>query len=306
MTKLLLIDDDEVDRRMVLRLLRGASPPPDVTQAATAREGLQIFEGGQFEAVLLDYLLPDMTGLEMLPILMGYPVTQAAVIVLTGAADEALALQCLEAGAQDFLLKKDVSARTLQRSLVHARIRHALERRLIESHEKYWWLAQNDPLTGLPNRHFFDESLGMEITQRGNEAFGLLLLDLDHFKHVNDTLGHDIGDLLLREVAMRLRAVIRENQLLCRIGGDEFAIIAPGMEGDSAVLELVERTQAALLEPFRVHDTDLEVSSSIGIAIAANDAMTAAQLLKNADLAVYRAKRDGGQPGSCLHTRPAA
>ena len=291
--KLLLIDDDEVDRRMVMRLLSGIDPPPNIVQATTAQEGLKIFRTGGFDAVFLDYYLPDMTAFDAIPVLMEYSVSQAAIIILTGKDDDALALQCLEAGAQDFLLKQEVNAQRLLRTLVHARVLHALQDKISESREKYRFLAQNDQLTGLPNRHFFDESLASEIARCGDLPISLLLLDIDNFKRVNDIRGHDVGDVLIREVAARLRHLVPPGQIVCRIGGDEFAIIASDGGDEATALDIAERIKATFAEPFNIGDVELEVSSSVGIAVALRGATTAAQLLKSADLAMYKAKRDG-------------
>jgi diguanylate cyclase len=293
--RLLLVDDDEVDRNMVVRLLRGTSLPLDIVQASTAQHGLELSEASTFDVAVLDYLLPDMTGFDVLCLLLREPTNRMAVIILTGATDEALEFRCLAAGAQEFLQKKDITARHLQRALLRAEIRHELETKLLESRESFRALAENDQLTELPNRYFFDKSLRLAVarTQRTGSKLALLLLDLDNFKGVNDTLGHDIGDRLLHTVAARLLSIMRGGDIVCRLGGDEFAIIASDLDTDVSAVKLVQRAQNALQASFRIGDRDVTISASIGIAVVAGSGVTAEQLLKSADLAMYQAKRDG-------------
>jgi diguanylate cyclase (GGDEF)-like protein len=293
--RLLLIDDDEVDRQMVIRLLRGSRAPIDIVQATTGASGLELFEASRFDAVLLDYMLPDMTGLEVLRSLVRDTQRRAGVIMLTGGAHNDLELTCLEAGAQDFLLKQDITDRHLERALVHARARHKLEMKLIESHEHLRVLAESDPLTSLANRYFFDKTLRTALSriQRQGEKLALLLLDLDRFKLVNDNLGHDIGDRLLVEVASRLLQTTRASDVVCRLGGDEFAILTSCVEVETTMACLAERVQEVFCQKLRIEGHDLAISASIGIAIAPQDGASAEALLKSADLAMYEAKRAG-------------
>ncbi len=154
--------------------------------------------------------------------------------------------------------------------------------------------ARHDPLTGLPNRllirELIEESLLRERSGRGGCA--LLLLDLDRFKLVNDTLGHALGDQLLAAVAERLRTVVREAEV-GRLGGDEFAIVAPGITDRAAVGTLADQVIAALALPFAIGSADLTIGATIGIALAPWDGTTEGTLTRNADLALYSAKAAG-------------
>jgi len=153
-------------------------------------------------------------------------------------------------------------------------------------------LAYGDPLTGLPNRTAFRELLGAAVADcRGQLA--LLVLDLDHFKSVNDTLGHDAGDRLLIEAATRLKACLRQGDGLARLGGDEFAIVLPALEGSAVAAAVAERLLAALGRPFRLGELELFVSCSVGIAMYPNDAASADALLRCADVAMFDAKSRG-------------
>jgi diguanylate cyclase (GGDEF)-like protein len=166
------------------------------------------------------------------------------------------------------------------------------ERRRTEAQISY--LARHDVLTGLPNRMRFREHLELALLrmQRG-ENFGVLCLDLDHFKGVNDTLGHPFGDVLLKAVADRLRQCVAEGDTVARLGGDEFAIIRVDVERPEEVNILALKLVEALAVPYELDGNEIIVSISIGIALAPDDGTSPAQLLKNADMAMYRAKADG-------------
>jgi diguanylate cyclase (GGDEF)-like protein len=293
--RLLLVDDDEIDRMAITRALRQWSCPLAIVEAATADEALQTFASAPFDAVLLDYRLPDMDGLEVLRRMNSRRMGSTAILMLTGMDDDDLATQCIEAGAQDFLLKQEISPRRLLRAVTHARMRHRIENALIESHERLRELAEQDPLTGLANRYSFDQSLRAAIprTRRYNLNLALLLLDLDNFKLVNDSHGHDVGDQLLRIVAQRLSEVTRDGDILCRLGGDEFAVLAFQIGYDDAVHQLAERLLEAASRPVEIGGMVLPMSASIGIALCPDNTADADELFKCADLAMYRAKRGG-------------
>jgi len=156
-------------------------------------------------------------------------------------------------------------------------------------------MARYDMLTELPNRSFFREQMEHALRQvRRDEAIAVLCLDLDHFKEVNDALGHPVGDDLLKEVAVRLRACIRESDVIARLGGDEFAIVMPSAADQlQEISVLASRLIEAVSAPYLIDGQQLVVGLSIGIAISTTDGSGADELLKNADMALYRAKEDG-------------
>ncbi len=294
--KLLLIDDNELDRQAIVRTFKKSEWNIQITQASSANTGLIEFETDDFDAVLLDYRLPDMDGLDTLRLLVRHPNHHAAIIILTGAMEnDELEQQCIEAGAQDVLFKSDISHKHLTRAIVHARTRHLLERELFESHQRLRALAENDSLTGLANRYYFDESLRTAIPRanRLNDQLALLFLDLDNFKVINDSMGHDAGDQLLQEVARRLLHVVRNGDIVCRLGGDEFAILAHNFESQEPIVQLAERILDELRRPFFIKNTEQYISASVGVATYPDAGSNAGDMLKAADLAMYRAKRDG-------------
>jgi diguanylate cyclase (GGDEF)-like protein len=155
-------------------------------------------------------------------------------------------------------------------------------------------MAQHDALTELPNRRRFREQLKHELDHlRAGSCFGILCMDLDSFKGVNDTLGHPIGDLLLQAVAQRLRDAVREGDLVARLGGDEFAVIQSRMDQPDEMGSLASRLIDVVSAPYDVDGHQIVVGLSVGIAVAPTDGSDADALIKNADLALYRAKEEG-------------
>ncbi|UVK43936.1 EAL domain-containing protein [Mesorhizobium sp. AR07] len=157
------------------------------------------------------------------------------------------------------------------------------------------YLAFHDTLTGLPNRALFEDRLRQALLTAGRDTarMALLYLDIDRFKHVNDTLGHPAGDELVRQTAARLQRTIREIDTVARLGGDEFAIILVNVRDIRAAEDVSERLLSRLQEPFRLMDDQVFVSASIGIALASGQQVDADDLLRKADIALYEAKKNG-------------
>ena len=156
-------------------------------------------------------------------------------------------------------------------------------------------LAQEDSLTGLPNRRAFTESINRTLAraERSKTCVALLLVDLDGFKPLNDTFGHDAGDQVLQTMARRLRNTTRAGDLACRIGGDEFAVIVDGIADAHIAEQVADRLINTLGRPFTLDGKSFSVGSSVGISIYPLDSATETELFKNADLALYRAKNSG-------------
>ncbi|ACT48644.1 putative bifunctional diguanylate cyclase/phosphodiesterase [Methylotenera mobilis] len=294
--RLLLVDDDELDRMAVVRVLQSPKLIKDIVHASTAVSALKLFEESAFDVVLLDYRLPDMECIEILRKLTNHATKHAAVVILTGAVDdEVVERNCIAAGAQDFLLKQELSHRHLTKALVHAQARHALNQQLVETYARLKYLAENDPMTGLSNRRYFEEKLRGEIkrAQRFESKIGLLFLDVDNFKLINDSLGHDVGDQILQQIANRLLTLIRQGDIACRLGGDEFAIVVNDIDEETSLGLLAQRILDCLHEPIVLAKTQHFISISIGISTYPECAHTAEDMLKHADLAMYHVKQHG-------------
>lgn len=176
---------------------------------------------------------------------------------------------------------------------VHGVTRDISERK--EAQARMAEMALHDALTGLPNRNLFSDRLALAIaaSRRDGTRVALLFLDLDRFKPINDTYGHAFGDLLLKQVAGRLSASVREVDTVARIGGDEFLVLMPG-EGDGGASTAADRLIETAGRPYLVEGRDIRMSCSIGIAFHPDDALGEIELVKNADEAMYRAKQAGG------------
>jgi diguanylate cyclase (GGDEF)-like protein/PAS domain S-box-containing protein len=172
-------------------------------------------------------------------------------------------------------------------------IRDITERKAAEQQIEYQ--AYHDSLTGLANRRLFQEhlTLALALAQRRRRLVAVLFLDLDHFKVVNDSLGHTVGDALLKQVAMRLRKAVREGDTVARVGGDEFTIVLQDLPHRDDAAIVAEKVLRAISQPTEVSDHRLYVTTSIGITVFPDDGEDAETLLKNADNAMYRAKADG-------------
>lgn len=293
--RLLLIDDDEVDRLSVVRALKRGKVDYDIVQAVSAAEGLQFAGNQRFDAILLDYRLPDQDGIEVLRLLRDGHYERTAVVMLSRHEDESLADRCLEAGAQDFLLKDEVNDRRLNRALRQARQRSQIEQALQASRNELLQLSEHDPLTGLTNRRGFERALAAAVARANRDAchLAVLLIDLDDFKSVNDTAGHEIGDALLVEVTRRLSATVRDTDLLCRLGGDEFVVLMHSFERHDQVFLLADRLVAALQTPIVLGTTTHLTTASIGVATHDPEDCNAEDLLRFADMAMYQAKQEG-------------
>lgn len=163
------------------------------------------------------------------------------------------------------------------------------------SEERVRHLAHHDQLTGLPNRVLLHERLqqALGLACSSGPRLGLLLLDLDHFKYINDTLGHPAGDGLLRAAAERFRKALRPGDTLARLGGDEFAVVQPGLTGSEGAAALAQRLINTLAGPFVLVGQEVHVSASVGVALSEGESDHADELIRKADLALYKAKREG-------------
>ncbi|HEX5419861.1 MAG TPA: diguanylate cyclase, partial [Gammaproteobacteria bacterium] len=224
--KILLIEDDASDAALLQASLRRADGPPlDITRADCLASALEKLDGASFDVVLLDLHLPDASGADCVERVQqaqpGVPI-----VVLSGRGDEDFAIEILNRGVQDYLVKWEGDGRSILRS-----IRYAIERKRAETKLNY--LARYDSLTGIPNRQYLQDQLERATTRarRAQKKMALLFLDLDRFKIVNDTLGHHLGDELLRAVVRRLLESIRAGDLLSRLGGDEFAVLLEDIDG---------------------------------------------------------------------------
>ena len=169
------------------------------------------------------------------------------------------------------------------------------EELLLKSQKMLEYSAYHDGLTALPNRSLFSELLGQSIGQarRNSRQLAVLFLDLDRFKYVNDTLGHEAGDQLLQEVATRLKACLRDSDTVARLGGDEFVVLLPELPEEKDVTAVAWKILSGISKPFVLLGQEFRVTTSIGISTYPGDGLDEQTLMKNADIAMYRAKEEG-------------
>jgi diguanylate cyclase (GGDEF)-like protein len=289
MLKILLVEDSDVDAHLTQDILAEWSIEQfDVTHVVRLSEAFSHLAQTRFDAILLDLSLPDGYGLSTLRQMQAANPT-IPIIVLSGFSDQTLAVEAVQSGAQDYLVKGQGQPELLARS-----IRYAIERKRAE--ERLTYLAQYDQLTGLVNRTLFRDRLihAMARSKRLQQPMGLMLLDLDRFKAVNDTLGHDAGDQLLKAVADRLHECVREVDTVARMGGDEFTIILEGLSNEDDLVVVARRITQSLSAPFNIQDQQTSIGVSIGITTYPADDHEIDDLLRHADAAMYRAKQRGG------------
>jgi diguanylate cyclase (GGDEF)-like protein len=283
--RLLLVEDSRAYASLVEHMLRDAlGVGVRVTHRDTLAGARLALLEERIDCVLLDLSLPDAGGLEALEVVQS-TAPYVPIVVLTGTDDEELATRAVHDGAQDFLVKRLAEREVLARS-----VRYAIERKRAELRLAYQ--ALHDSLTDLPNRTLLLDRVTLALARchRRSHALALMFVDLDRFKTVNDSLGHDAGDELLIELAGRLRRIVRPSDTVARFGGDEFLILCEELHSEREALFVAERVRAALAEPVRVRGRAISIRASVGIACGA-PGMSAEGLIREADVAMYRAKR---------------
>ncbi len=286
--KLLLVEDDRADARFLRSCLtRSQGSPPDLVHRECLNDALDSLRTGHFDVVLLDLHLPDASGEACVRAIQ--QVNPAVpIVVLSGEDSEEYALGILKQGVQDYLVKWDGEGKIILRA-----IRYAIERKRSELRLNH--LATYDSLTQIPNRSHFVQYLEKAVSraQRTASMLGLVFLDLDRFKGVNDTLGHHFGDKLLVAASKRIEQTVRNGDVIARMGGDEFAVLLEGVSGVRAAEAVARKLAAALSEPYLLDGHQVSVTVSIGVTIYPNDRGEPETLIKNADIAMYQAKNAG-------------
>ncbi|HSO20693.1 MAG TPA: diguanylate cyclase, partial [Desulfosarcina sp.] len=247
------------------------------------------------DLIFLDYLLPDGTGLHFLAA-VGSKGVETPVVVITGQGDELIASRIIQAGAYDYLPKAKVSGKALLRIISNALEKAGLKREMRLAQEKLAEMSVRDELTGMFNRRYFREALDREISgaERYGHGLALCMIDLDHFKRVNDTHGHLCGDRVLKAFGQLLMDSIRKYDVGCRYGGEEFAVILPDTPLEKAI-SLCERFRERIRDhAFSYDDLTLHITTSVGVAARpAGGSLTGEQLVELADKALYQAKSQG-------------
>jgi diguanylate cyclase (GGDEF)-like protein len=293
MKRILLIEDNPADARLIREFIAEVQTAEVVLEwKDTLAKGLQDLSQSDFDAVLLDLSLPDSRGLDTFFKIHERSPT-APILILTGIQDEKLAVEAVRQGAQDYLVKGQVDGNLLVRAINYAIERHHLLAELEKARQEAQRLTLIDDLTGLYNRRgFFTLSQQQwRLSKRNKQGFTLLFCDLDNLKAINDQYGHQAGDQALTRIAKLLTATFRESDIIARMGGDEFAILA--IEADPHRSEiLVNRLKSSLDELNKKAETGKQLSLSIGCALFDPETpQSIEEVLAHADAQMYQEKQ---------------
>ena len=292
--RVLLADDSGVVRAIVGRYLREAGY--EVEEARDGAEALELVEKGSYDVVVTDLQMPRLDGFGVLEAVKKRA-QGTEVIILTGthAQDMSSAVRALRLGAHDFLTKPpsgpDEVVHTVERAAEKKRLRDTNARLLRELET----LSRTDALTGAQNRRAFDDALKTEVerSKRYGYPLSVILLDLDHFKAINDQYGHPVGDAVLKQFAGVARGAFRESDVVYRYGGEEFAVLLPHTPLEGALIAARRVVKAAAESSLEVGPARLSVTVSAGVACLPGGQAGAGDIVAAADRALYEAKRGG-------------
>ncbi|MEW6313539.1 MAG: GGDEF domain-containing response regulator [Pseudomonadota bacterium] len=286
----LIVEDSADDTELLLRELRRGGYVPEFERVETPEGMEDALSRKSWDLIISDHTMPRFNALQALK-LAQETVGDVPFIIVSGSIGEDIAVAAMKAGAHDYLMKGNI-----------ARLLPAIERELREfdmrqgrrlADETIHRLAYTDPVTNLPNRAQFRELVKKAglAGQHGQHPLALLLLDLDRFKDVNDTLGHERGDNLLQQVGMRMRGALFESDVVARLGGDEFGILLPRLSATDDFRHAIKKIHDCLEMPFMVDGIPIAVEASIGVATMPEHADDSDMLLQRAEIAMYHAKQ---------------
>ncbi|HKK02253.1 MAG TPA: diguanylate cyclase [Desulfuromonadales bacterium] len=289
----LIADDSKSARSQIINILKGATPFKTFLEAGNGNEAFKMLLDASVDVIICDLEMPELDGLKFLKLISTREeLRNIPVVVVTVNDDLETKIKGLEYGASDYVTKPFNPEELVARVKVQHKIK-SLQDHLKKNNELLLNLSNIDPLTQLFNRRYFLETLEKELmrSSRANTSFSLLMLDIDHFKQINDTYGHQAGDRALEEVAKLLRQHLRQYDIAARFGGDEFALVLPHTKLPQA-LDVAERLRAAV-ETLSFPD-GLRMTASLGAACFPETNITAIdELIREADVALYNAKRAG-------------
>jgi two-component system cell cycle response regulator len=279
----MISDIFEDDNRIVLQRAKGIE------------EAMRVLGQGQIDMIFLDYFLPDGNGLDFLRAMEKGEI-EIPTVVITGKGDEIIATQMIQAGAYDYLTKDNVSAKSLSRIVGNTLEKAQLKREVKGAYKKMAEMSTRDELTKLYNRRYFNEVLERAASRAGRYETNLTLwmIDIDHFKKINDTYGHPAGDMVLSELAKILETCVRHSDVCCRYGGEEFAVILPDTDTKSAKIVCERFRELIAAHEFQYDSSGFHCTVSAGITpYNRGKEQSTTEFIEMADKALYQAKEDG-------------
>jgi len=292
---ILIVDDDQSTRMTVASVLEREGYL--VEQGSNGREAVRLFDILRPNVIIMDAMMPIKDGFEACREIKDMPGGENIPILITTALESEKSVDlAFESGAADFVPKP------INLSVLRQRVRRLLAKQSADQHVQK--LAYIDSLTGLPNRAAFVEQFQQELEHaaRNDSRTAIFFIDLDRFKNINDSLGHEAGDVLLKALSGRLSNCIRSSDMLARLGGDEFVVVLSNVGDDEKPNQIAQAMLKALKESFYVAGQELFATVSIGISMYPDDGLSKDTLLKNADTAMYRAKA-AGRNTYCRYTQ---
>ena len=291
---ILSIENSDADFRNIRDILKERKSI-NLLRATRIEEAIDLIARTEFDLIFMENVLPDGDGLGFIKQLCQKGL-EIPVVIITGQGNEMIASQVIQNGAYDYLPKDHITENSLTESISKALKKFRLNKAITIAQKKMAEMSTKDALTGLYNRRYFTEALDRELARanRYRSEIVLCMLDLDHFKTVNDTYGHPAGDAVLSELGGMLKEYIRESDLLCRYGGEEFAIILTNTDPEKARLVCERFREMVAWHEFTYNAFSFHVTISVGIASydsASNP--SALELIEWADKALYRAKNTG-------------
>jgi diguanylate cyclase len=286
--RILVVEDNDVVANGLSRALGMLDTDVLVDTVSDLRSAQALLAGGtKFDVALVDLGLPDAQGLEA-PTKLKMICPSLVIVVITGNSSSDTALNLIRLGIQDYIPKSEATPKRVFRTIRLARERHEREQRLKR-------IACIDQLTGSLNRRGLLAAMrnSSEAASRLNLQSALMTIDIDLFKDINDTFGHPIGDLILRQSCRRIAHCVRENDVVGRSGGDEFWVILNGFTKPENVPAIASKMLHSFASPFRVNSKNIQVGVSIGVALNPVHADTVDEWVKKSDIALYAAKRKG-------------
>jgi diguanylate cyclase (GGDEF)-like protein len=289
---ILIVDDQEANVLLLEEMLREAGYRC-IASTMDPHAVCALHRDNLYDLILLDLQMPGMDGFQVMEGLKEIE-TDGYLPVLVITAQPGHKLRALNVGAKDFISKPFdlMEARTRIHNMLEVRL---LYKQLEQYSRALESMALHDALTGLPNRRLLFDRLALAIAhaRRNKSTMAVMYLDLDGFKQINDTLGHDAGDALLRMVADRLVAAVRQEDTVARLGGDEFMIALWELNHADDVAKLVSKVIEAVSQPYRIQGRDVRMTASVGVGIYPMHGEEVETLMKSADLAMYEAKHTG-------------